>query len=526
MYPQTVNLMAIFSTELVGIIALMTVWFSTAVLRTKTERKDLLTFKTIFYVALLGCIIDCAASVLDGMPGFVNRIALYLGDSYQFALDAWMGTLLVAFIEYHLFGDNRESKQIIRFFCVGAILLTLLLLINVPTGIVFQIDEANVYHRGLCAYVYAVYIFAAFLFSVREYYRYKKISGTVRFFPIGVFLIPATFGALFQLAFYGTAMINPTLAIAISGAALSLQNEAAYLDVLTGILNRQGFVRFANEHLHQNADGQCMAAIIDIDDFKFINDFYGHNVGDVALQRLANDLTNFFGAANIVGRTGGDEFCVMIKNLSSKDAEKKIREFSKEEHYIKVGDQRHSFTISIGYAEYPRQAQDRSSLFNRADAALYNVKLHGKHGCQRYENGMIKQERASLGFSLRDIADNVPGAILVYQAEGDEKILFANDILIQMFECQDLDDFMKFTKGSFKGIVHPDDLKPVEYSIWKQIGAPQNKSIDYVEYRIVTKTGKVKYIEDYGRLVKNERYGYIFYVLMTDVEERHKRKED
>ena len=101
-------------------------------------------------------------------------------------------------------------------------------------------------------------------------------------------------------------------------------------------------------------------------------------------------------------------------------------------------------------------------------------------------------------FNLKNIANNIPGAIFVYTLDGN--ILYANEELIRMFECKSLDDFMSFTGGTFKGIVHPDDYDEVERSIKKQIEADDGGFRDYINFRIITKTGKVKNILDNGHL--------------------------
>ena len=135
---------------------------------------------------------------------------------------------------------------------------------------------------------------------------------------------------------------------------------------------------------------------------------------------------------------------------------------------------------------------------------------------------MSSIKRTRLGFSVRNIAAGIPGAFLVYRAHGDEEILFANDDLVRLFDCEGLDEFLELVHSSFKHFVHPDDIARVESEIWSQIRAQQSADDsaeyfdDYVEYRIVTKTGAVKHVFDLGRLVDNDTYGEIFYVFLRE----------
>ena len=153
-----------------------------------------------------------------------------------------------------------------------------------------------------------------------------------------------------------------------------------------------------------------------------------------------------------------------------------------------------------------------------ADTALYTVKLRGKNGCCRYAQGMAATRRVQMGFSLRDVVFNLPASILIYDAESEE-ILFANQELISLFECDDLDDFLAYTKRRFRGIVHPDDYEQVDTSIWQQVYAcnlnKREKANDAVNYRIVTKHGRVRWVINRGRLVQSDFYGRIFYVILV-----------
>lgn len=120
--------------------------------------------------------------------------------------------------------------------------------------------------------------------------------------------------------------------------------------------------------------------------------------------------------------------------------------------------------------------------------------------------------------------DEMPGGFLIYCAERDEKIIYANKALLRLFYCDSFQEFQKLTGNSFRGIVHPEDLDRVEMSIWEQIAASQY-DFDYVEYRIVRKDGTIGWVEDYGHFVKSESTGGIFYVFIGDATEKHHQQQ-
>ena len=300
--------------------------------------------------------------------------------------------------------------------------------------------------------------------------------------------------------------------------------QMAMTDQLTGMLNRHGLEAVIKAKLNNGQLHQALFVQLDIDDFKLINDIYGHQVGDEALRHLAIIMRVFFPREAVLARNGGDEFIIVLPTKDLAAAERIVRDFVSLKKEFNYQQTVYHYTISMGYAIYSVDRADGKApldVLRDADTALYTVKLHGKNGCRRYAPGMTAARRVQMGFSLRDVVFNLPASILIYDAEGED-ILFANEELISLFECDDLDDFLHYTKHSFRGIVHPDDYERVNTSIWQQIYActkRRDRENDAVNYRIVTKRGRVRWVIDRGRLVQSERYGRIFYVILIPDEQ-------
>lgn len=300
--------------------------------------------------------------------------------------------------------------------------------------------------------------------------------------------------------------------------------QMAMTDQLTGMLNRHGLEAVIKAKLNNGQLHQALFVQLDIDDFKLINDIYGHQVGDEALRHLAIIMRVFFPREAILARNGGDEFIIVLPTDDLAAAERIVRDFVSLKKEFNYRQTVYHYTISMGDAVYSADRADGKSpldVLRDADMALYTVKLRGKNGCCRYAPGMTATRRVQMGFSLRDVVFNLPASILIYDAEGED-ILFANEELISLFECDDLDDFLHYTKRSFRGVVHPDDYDRVNTSIWQQIYACTNrhdKENDAVNYRIITKRGRVRWVIDRGRLVQSERYGRIFYVILIPDEQ-------
>jgi diguanylate cyclase (GGDEF)-like protein len=187
----------------------------------------------------------------------------------------------------------------------------------------------------------------------------------------------------------------------------------ARTDSLTNIYNRYGFDELAEKMISKNPQAHFVAALLDIDDFKFINDIYGHSYGDRALKILADSMKAFFPSDALLGRNGGDEFCILLPNCTFEEADVQLQQFTKLSKIFSYHNEEHAFYISLGYAEYPTFASSHSQLMRCADAALYEIKLHGKNGCMAYRKGLQPGARKQLGFALKDISEHLPGAFII-----------------------------------------------------------------------------------------------------------------
>lgn len=263
-----------------------------------------------------------------------------------------------------------------------------------------------------------------------------------------------------------------------------------------------------------------MLALMDIDDFKTVNDRYGHGMGDEALRALAQAIREVLPKGALLGRNGGDEFVTFVYGEDAMAAPAAFQELEKRELGCTYDGAWYTLSVSVGFASCPGEASDLQDAYVKADKALYAVKLADKHEARRYTPEFESQYRSQLGFTPRDIAENVPGAILVHRVGENGDILFANDELIEMFECDSLSDFMAYTGGTFRGIVLAEDGPRVYEELVAQVGIDQVGAKNFSNYSIKTKRGKIRHVAHNGRLVDIENVGKVFYVVIIDRDER------
>jgi diguanylate cyclase (GGDEF)-like protein/PAS domain S-box-containing protein len=201
-------------------------------------------------------------------------------------------------------------------------------------------------------------------------------------------------------------------------------SSLAYYDILTNLPNRSFFEERVNTKIASAKRRKRGVALlfIDLDNFKVINDTYGHLVGDKFLQHAAKRLKNSIREEDIIGRFGGDEFTILVEDftsisnlamLANKIVELFHRPFTLDNHEFFSG-------ASIGISTFPENGNSYHDLMKAADTAMYHVKELGKGGYEFYSETMsdIVSQRMKMDSKLRSALANNEFH-LVYQPKVD-----------------------------------------------------------------------------------------------------------
>jgi diguanylate cyclase (GGDEF)-like protein/PAS domain S-box-containing protein len=213
----------------------------------------------------------------------------------------------------------------------------------------------------------------------------------------------------------------------VEAEALEKLTHAALHDSLTGLANRASFL----EHLElglqraaRNAHGVGVL-FIDLDNFKLVNDSFGHAAGDELLKAVGARLQAAVRKMDVVARQGGDEFLVLLTDLEQRAAAEtsapptevvasKVRAILREPFLV---DGIEIFvSASIGISSYPADGDDADTLLKHADVAMYSVKETGRDGYARYSRGADSAlEQISMAARLRKSVESGRGLVLHYQ---------------------------------------------------------------------------------------------------------------
>ena len=178
--------------------------------------------------------------------------------------------------------------------------------------------------------------------------------------------------------------------------ARDIYKQEAEIDPLTGLLNKKAIQSACEEMLGGTLKEGAVHAffVMDLDHFKEMNDTYGHQAGDDVLRRFAQEVRSIFRQSDHIGRFGGDEFTVLMPNVTTLVAvESHARQLMTAAQELEVRDDRSLLSVSIGIALAPLHGTNYDDLFMAADAALYDVKRAGRNGWKIYD---VKEDGGTL----------------------------------------------------------------------------------------------------------------------------------
>lgn len=167
--------------------------------------------------------------------------------------------------------------------------------------------------------------------------------------------------------------------------------DQAQRDSLTGLLHKTAAKQSVDDYLERAAISQGIMLLIDLDDFKQVNDQYGHLCGDALIADAASVLHREFRTSDIISRVGGDEFLVFLPSITNKRMEERVHSLRRALDEIKVSNTKGIVSCSIGASIYPSHADNFNNLYKCADLALYYVKSQKKGTMATYSPAMEKE---------------------------------------------------------------------------------------------------------------------------------------
>lgn len=361
---------SVLTANIISILLIGTLYLAN---RQKAEYdRDMRLLQQMMVTIGIANISDCCVYYLTGSSNIVIKVLVFLSGSGLFLGNVMIGYLWAKFIMVHMnipFSDIR--RNIYR--TIGLISIVLLV-INIFYPLVFSVSDGR-YQRGFAYIIFL--LFAAFyiLDSLYLYVKRVKKNGSLKLFPVHIFLIPVILGVVIQAFFVEIAITWTSIAISVAGIMTALKNEIIFTDCLTGLYNRE-YLEFLHKRACNKKDCWVSGIMIDLNGFKQINDNYGHAEGDLALCIVADLLRKSFSEYGVVTRYAGDEFVIMLNTTDDQFIQKIIK--SAKKNFVtenEKNDKPYQLSASMGYAITNLSNETIDDFMNRIDEQMYQDKM-------------------------------------------------------------------------------------------------------------------------------------------------------
>ena len=249
--------------------------------------------------------------------------------------------------------------------------------IRKPFRHLVDVLKSEWYIATLAVILFSILIVSMTIYPVMYYNRpvYAQIEIILAYTLMAVIFY--IFNVTYRNIIQKTELLKSDLLMKEKVENMEKDKEISKTDPLTGVLNRRSFQEQIILHLISEETSALL--IMDIDNFKIINDYLGHDAGDKALKALADALTSSFRSMDIIARLGGDEFIVLLNNMQMGDESilQRIAVFKQKLHSIVESRSLPDISVSIGIA-YSDSKKDFDTLYKNADIAMYKSKENGK----------------------------------------------------------------------------------------------------------------------------------------------------
>ena len=367
--------------DCVGIIILLLMVFNFGAQDIKKQETDDILFTVMLFVNIGLLTTDALMWILEETTFSGARVLNILVTCIYYILQPFTCMLWVLYCEYKLTESRRKLIRLLPICLLPLIVITILSIVSCFTPFIFYVDEYNRYSRReyyivfillCCWYFFYAFVLAMQFKKTEKRSKIKEITYFLLIYPVFPII-----GGIIQVVFFGIAIVWMGSVISLLIIYFNLQNAKITRDPLTGINNRRRFESFMEYKLrNRNSKSTLYLLMIDIDNFKNINDKYGHLCGDETIKQTVKLLVRAVKRQDFIARIGGDEFVVVGERDTDAEIFETITGIRQEfEAFHETKTQPHTLSVSIGYSILNGEnIKDIDALLVEADELMYREK--------------------------------------------------------------------------------------------------------------------------------------------------------
>ncbi len=344
----------------------------------RTEEKSIqfTLYVGILVTTMLMLVLD-VFSRTDGNLGTLYPVLNHVSNFLLFVMNPIVPSLWLMYIYFQTSHDEEKTKKLILPLIALNVANLLMVIISQFTGWYYFIDSGNIYHRGSLFLVSTIIPLFSVILSCVIISQNKKSIGEKQLFSLMFFPLPPFVGILLQIYIYGISFVLNSIVLSLLIVLLNMQNDTIYSDFLTGVGNRKKLDAVLKDSIKRSSIRRTFSLVmLDIDEFKEINDTFGHEMGDKALKASAELLKKCVRSKDYVVRFGGDEFCLVLELYDKKGLDSIVnRIHSSAEQLNASGEFPFNLKFAVGCAVFDYNSGMKSEDFiNQVDILMYENK--------------------------------------------------------------------------------------------------------------------------------------------------------
>ncbi|MFA7673099.1 MAG: GGDEF domain-containing protein [Clostridia bacterium] len=386
---MTIQAATYLELNLFGMAILILILYNTYKRHSNVLMADQRLFRMLVIANTLLLLFDTGISLLNGTSFLLSYSLHVLCTASYYILSHCISFIWLLYTEYKINNDRCRVKKYFMIYLIPVTMGVLLSLVSIFTKWFFYIDENNVYQRGpllalsiILSYSYLILTIMMLIMKLgnaKAMPRQRKMYLALMTFP----LIPVT-GGMIQMFVPYLSLVWICSIGSFFIIFIEIQNSQIFTDFLTGLNNRRQLIAYFMWKMKRLQEGKTLIAVLlDIDNFKNINDNYGHIVGDNALVQAAEILKKSCTKDEFLVRYGGDEFLILYEIGPDDTVMSLINVISDNtDDFNGTHDLPYSIRFSVGCSAWKEEKNDTFECFiNRADRNMYEDK------CANLQNG-------------------------------------------------------------------------------------------------------------------------------------------
>lgn len=329
-------------------------------------------------------IIMLVADSLGRFDGHVNNLyplANRVGNFVLFTMNIILPSIWFLYAHIQIYEDEHRTKKLNPIFKFINLINILLVLGSFNYGWYYSIDQNNIYQRGpyylVSVFITISILVAAFAMIIKN----RKTLEKRYYYSLLFFSIPPLLAIIFQSLFYGVSLGLPAVTISILIVFLKIQNNSIYIDYLTKANNLRSLnIYIKNKIMNAKKQGSFTVISLDLDNFKLINDNFGHDMGDHALIKTVELIRKEISSKDLVARSGGDEFWIVLETAKYEEVTNLIDRLKLSfDEFNLTNSKPYELTFSWGSAVYDYKKYEGGKDFkDHIDSEMYNQKKNKK----------------------------------------------------------------------------------------------------------------------------------------------------